>query len=119
MNPGLIEQVVIAKNISDAEAQAAFQVALEGLDKEMVMANNDTAVWLIEGYKAGPMAQGAAQTALNGAVPYPASPQMGLMHTALGNGIPDFLTGKKSASATLAEIEAAYLTSAKEKGLVK
>lgn len=111
--------VVIAKNISDAEAEAAFRVTMEGLDKEMVMANNDIAVWLIEGFEAGPVAQGAAQTAINGAVPYPASPQMGLMHTALGNGIPDFLTGKKSAAATLQEIEAAYLTSAKEKGLVQ
>jgi len=111
--------IVIAKNISDDEADAAFRVAMAGLSKEMVQANNDIAVWLIDGYQPGPIAMGAAATAENGAIPYPASAQMGLMHTALGNGVSDFLTGAKDAKTTLADIEAAYLTSAKEAGLVK
>ena len=42
--------IVIAKNISDAKADAAFKVAMEGLDTEMVTANNDDAVWLITGF---------------------------------------------------------------------
>ena len=42
---------------------------------------------------------------------------MGLMHTALGNNIADFLTGEGRAT-TLADIEAAYLTAAKEAGQV-
>ena len=91
---------------------------MEGIDTEMVKANNDVAVWLIEGFKAGDLAQGAAATAANGAAPYPSSTQMGLMQTAL-EGVADFLTGTKDARTTLASIESAYLTSAKEEGLVQ
>ena len=110
--------IVIAKNISDAEADAAFRLAIEGLDREMVQANNEDAIWLIDGYSAGKAAKGASETASNGAVPYPASKKMGLMHTALGNGIADFLTGKKDARKALADIESAYRTAAKEAGLM-
>lgn len=111
--------LVFAANMSDEEADAAFRVAMEGLDEEMVKANNDAAVWLIPGFDAGPLAAGAAATAGNGAVPYPASGPMGIMHTALGNGVSDFLTGAKDAATTLADIEAAYITAAKEAGLVE
>ena len=110
--------IVIAKNISDAEADAAFRVAMEGLDRQMVQAHNEDAIWLIDGYSAGKAAKGASETASNGAVPYPASKKMGLMHTALGNGIADFLTGKKDARKALADIESAYRTAAKEAGLM-
>ncbi|RMD94361.1 MAG: extracellular solute-binding protein [Alphaproteobacteria bacterium] len=111
--------IVIAKNQTEKEAEAAFRVAMEGLDREMVEANNDLAVWLIEGFKPGPAAVGAIATAEKGAAPYPASTQMGIMHTALGNGIADYLTGKKDAATTLADIEAAYITAAREAGLIK
>lgn len=111
--------IVIASNISDEEAEAAFKVAMEGMDTEMVQANNDAAVWLIEGYVPGDLAAGAAATAMAGAKPYPASGAMGIMHTALGDGIADYLTGAKDAETTLADIEAAYLTAAKESGLVE
>ena len=111
--------IVIAKNITDEEADATFRVAMEGMDAEMVKANNDAAVWLIDGFEPGPLAKGTAETANGGAVPYPASSQMGLMHTALGNGIADYLTGAKDAETTLADIEAAYTTAAKEAGLVE
>lgn len=111
--------VVIAANITDEEADAAFRLVMEGLDKEMVMANNDAAVWLVDGFEVGPLAQGAIATLTAGAPPYPASSQMGLMHTAIGNNIADFLIGNESAEAALADTEAAYLTSAKEAGLVK
>ena len=40
------------------------------------------------------------------------------MHTALGNNIADFLTGKETADQTLKDIEAEYITAAKEKGLL-
>ena len=110
--------IVIAKNISNAEADAAFRVAMEGLDRQMVQAHNEDAIWLIDGYSAGKAAKGASETASNGAVPYPASKKMGLMHTALGNGIADFLTGKKDARKALADIESAYRTAAKEAGLM-
>lgn len=110
--------IVIAANISDEEADAAFRVAMEGLDAEMVKANNDAAVWLVSGYEPGDVAVGASATAANGALPYPASSAMGVMHTALGNGLADYLTGAKDASSTLSDIEAAYVTAAKEAGLI-
>lgn len=111
--------VVFATNMTDEEAEAAFQVALEGMDSDMVKANNDAAVWLIPGYTPSPLAAGAAASAANGAAPYPASGPMGIMHTELGNGLADYLTGAKDAATTLADIEAAYVTAAKEAGLVK
>lgn len=109
---------VIAKNISDAEAEIAFQLAVQALNPENVAANNDAAVWLADGFTPGPVAQGAIATAQMGAAPYPSSVKMGLLHTALGNNIADFLTGAESAEATLADIEAAYRTAATEKGLL-
>ncbi|PRY26088.1 carbohydrate ABC transporter substrate-binding protein (CUT1 family) [Aliiruegeria haliotis] len=111
--------LVFATNMTDEEADAAFRVAMEGIDEEMVKANNDAAVWLVPGYAPGRLAVGAAATAAAGARPYPGSGPMGIMHTVLGNGISDYLTGAKDAATTLADIEAAYVTAAKEAGLVK
>ena len=111
--------IVIAANISDEEAAAAFRVAMEGMDAEMANANPDTAIWLIPGYAPGENAMGAAATAANGAVPYPASSQMGLMQTAIQNNITDFLTGRAEAATTLAAIEEDYLVSAQEAGLIE
>ena len=110
--------IVIAANISDEEADAAFRVAMEGLDAEMVMANNDDAIWLIDGFEPGPLSAGAAATAANGAVPYPASPALSVMHNVLGTGLSDFLTGAKDAATTLADIEEAYITAATEAGVI-
>ncbi len=110
--------IVLAANMSDEEADAAFRVAMEGMDTEMVQANNDAAVWLIPGYEPGKLATGAAASAAAGAAPYPASGPMGIMHTALGNGIAAYLTGAKDAATTLADIEADYVTAAKEAGLI-
>ena len=110
--------VVLAKNMTDQQADEAFQLLMEGIDKEMVRKNNDLAIWLVNGYEPGPMAMGAAETAENGALPYPNGVEMGLMHTALGNNVADFLTGKETAEQTLMDIEAEYTTAAKEKGLL-
>ena len=110
--------IVLASNMSDEEADAAFRVALEGMDSEMVSANNDVAVWLSPAYSAGALAAGAAASAEAGAKAYPASGPMGIMHTALGNGLADYLTGAKDAQTTLADIEADYITAAKEAGLI-
>ncbi|QPH53663.1 ABC transporter substrate-binding protein [Pontivivens ytuae] len=110
--------LVIASNIPDEEAEAAFRVAMEGIDTEMVTANNDDAIWLIDGFVPGPLAQGAIETAMQGPPAYPSTTQMGLMHTAIGNNVADFLTGAKSAEATLEAIEADYTTAAEEAGLL-
>jgi len=111
--------IVFATNMTDAQADAAFRVAMEGIDTEMVQANNDAAVWLIDGFVAGSAAAGAIATADNGAAPYPSSsPGMGAMHTALGNGLAAFLNGEKDAATALADIEAAYTITATESGLM-
>ena len=110
---------VIAKNISDADAEASFRVALEGIDEEMVKANNNAAVWLIKGYTPGRAAQGAIASAMGGAPHYPSTSAMGLISASLAENVADFMTGKKTAEQTLQAIEASYLTRAKEQGLVK
>ena len=110
---------VVAKNISDAEADAAFRVAMEGIDTEMVKANNNAAVWLIPGFVPGRLAQGAIASAMAGAPNYPSTTAGGLISAVIGEQVADFLTGKKTAEKTLADIEATYLTRAKEGGLVK
>ncbi|MHB2169320.1 ABC transporter substrate-binding protein [Alsobacter sp. R-9] len=110
---------VIARNIPDDQAETAFRVLMEGLDKEMVTANNDDAVWLVEGFKPGPAAEGALATLNAGTPGFPASPRMGLLHSALGSTLPDFFTGKLTAEATLKAVEDKYVTAAKEAGLIK
>ncbi|WP_300012991.1 ABC transporter substrate-binding protein [uncultured Roseobacter sp.] len=113
--------IVIAKNISDEEADAAFRLAMEGLDAETVQGANDAAIWLVDGYQPTDIAEGAIATATANPAPpaYPSTTQMGLLHTALGNELPAFLTGERDAAATLTAIEEAYTTSAKEAGVLK
>ncbi|MEO0939171.1 MAG: extracellular solute-binding protein [Pseudomonadota bacterium] len=113
--------MVIASNITDAEADAAFRLMMEGLDEDMVTDNNDAAIWLVAGYQPGPLAEGAiaTATATPAPPPYPSTTQMGLMHTALGNELPAFLTGERDAAATLAAIEEAYTTAAQEAGVLE
>lgn len=65
--------IVIAANITDEEADAAFRLAMEGLDSEMVTANNEAAIWLVNGYQPGPLAEGAIATATANPAP-PAYP---------------------------------------------
>ena len=113
--------IVVARNITDAEAEAAFRVAMEGIDTEMVQESNDEAIWLIDGYEPNRLAEGAIATATAQPAPpsYPSTSQMGLMHTALGNELPAYFTGERSAEATLAAVEDAYITAAKEAGLLE
>ena len=113
--------IVIARNISDEEADAAFRLAMEGLDKDMVTGANEAAIWLVDGYVPGDLAVGAIETATATPPPpaYPSTTQMGLLHTALGNELPAFLTGERDAAATLVAIEEAYTTSAREAGVLQ
>ena len=113
--------IVLAKNQTDEQAEAAFRVAMEGLDKDMVSGAGDQAIWLVNGYEPSRMASGAIATATANPAPqpYPSTSQMGMMHTALGNGLAAFFTGEATAEEALAAIEAEYLTSAKEAGLIK
>ena len=113
--------IVIAKNIPDDAADAAFRVAMQALDTRMVEANNDAAIWLIPGYRPTRIAAGAIATATATPPPlsYPSTPQMGLMHGALSAELPPFFRGQRSAEETLAAVEAAYLAAAAEAGLTE
>ena len=115
------ESQVVGKNIDDATADAAFRVAMEGLDSEMVQGANEDAIWLISGYTPGDMASGAIATATATPAPisYPSTSQMGLMHTALGNKLDGFSTGNMTAEETLAAVEEDYISQAKEAGLLE
>jgi len=63
-------------------------------------------------------AAGVSATAAAGAKPYPMIPFIGLMHNALGSELVDFYKGNESAEDALADVEAAYITAAKEAGFL-
>lgn len=109
----------ISTNVSDAEAEATFAALASALNADMVAANNDEAVWLLDGFKPGAAAAGVSATAQGGAAPYPMLPQIGLLHNALGAELADFLKGDESAEKALADVEAAYITAAKEAGFLQ
>lgn len=111
--------IVIAENVPDEEAEAAFRLAMEGMSPRMVADNNDAAVWLIDGYEPGPLSAGAIGTAMMDPVAYPSSVEMGLLHTAIGNNIADYLTGQESAEQSLADAAAAYVAAAREAGVLQ
>jgi len=108
----------IAKNISDKDAEATFIAMMNGISTEMVKANNNEAVWLIEGFVPGKASAGVFASASAGATPYPMLPYAGLLHSALGSELTEFLQGNESAQQALADVEAAYTASAKEKGFL-
>ncbi|MCP4071243.1 MAG: extracellular solute-binding protein [Hyphomicrobiales bacterium] len=110
----------VAKNISDEDAAATFQAMANGIDPSQLDSEMSTlAVWLIDGYKPTPAAVGVFAAAKMNATPYPMLPFIGLLHTALGAEIVDFMLGKESAEQALADVEAAYTAAAKEKGFLK
>jgi ABC-type glycerol-3-phosphate transport system substrate-binding protein len=108
----------VAKNISDEDAEATFIAMMNGVSTDMVKANNDLTVWLIDGYVPSATAAGVSATAAAGAKPYPMLPFMGTLHGALGAEISDFLQGKETAEQALADVEAAYTAAATEKGFL-
>ena len=109
----------VAKNISDAEAEATFIAMMNGINpKRLDDKMMPLAVWLIEGFKPGPANVGVAAAARMNASPYPMLPYQGLLHSALGSEIVDFMQGKEDAATALADVEAAYSAAAKEKGFL-
>ena len=108
----------ISSNVSDAEAEATFAALVSALNADMVAANNDDAIWLLDGFQPGPAAAGVAATAKRNAAPYPMLPQIGPLHNALGAELSDFLKGDESAEQALMDVEAAYTTAAKEAGFL-
>lgn len=109
----------VAKNISDEEAEATFLAMMNGIRPDML--NEETApmaVWLIDGYEPTPAAEGVFDAASRNSVPYPMLPFQGLMHSALGDELGDFMQGKEDAATALADVEAAYTAKAKEGGFL-
>ena len=107
----------IAKNISDEDAEATFLAMKHAIRPEML--NDETAllaVWLIEGYEPTVASRGVVAAAQMGAKPYPMVSYQGLLHSALGAEIVDFMQGKEDAATALADTEAAYTAAATEKG---
>lgn len=109
----------ISANISDEDAEATFVAMVNGMGDDVIKANNDAAVWLSAAYTPGRAAEGVSATANGGAEPYPMLPFMGLLHSALGAELTEFLQGSESAEQALADVEAAYNTAAREKGFLK
>ena len=108
--------MVVAKNISDAEAEAAFRLIVHGVSPESLERGRDAAIWLA--FPESRIAKGALDSQKAGAPAYPASTEMGILFTELGNNIADFLNGKESAEQTLRDIEDAYAAAAKEAGVL-
>ncbi|WP_208350436.1 ABC transporter substrate-binding protein [Pseudaestuariivita rosea] len=111
----------VARNISDAEAEATFIAMMNGIRPD-ILQDGDVArqaVWLIEGYQPTDAAVGVFAAANANTVPYPMLPYMGLMHTALGSELSDFMQGRESAEQALADVEAAYRAAAREKGFLQ
>ena len=110
----------VAKNVSDAEAEATFIAMMNAIDPSIIKDEDirKQAVWLIDGYTPTDAARGVFAAAQASTIPYPMLPYMGLMHTALGAELSDFMQGKESAEQALADVEAAYIAAAKEKGFL-
>jgi ABC-type glycerol-3-phosphate transport system substrate-binding protein len=109
----------VAKNTSDAEAEATFIAMAHAIRPEILNDTTSTqAVWLIDGYQPTPAAIGVFAAANAGSTPYPMVPYQGLLHSALGAELGDFMQGKESAEQALADVEAAYTAAAKEKGFL-
>ncbi|TMV09033.1 extracellular solute-binding protein [Ruegeria sediminis] len=110
----------VSKNITDEDAEATFVAMTHGIAPERL---NDEmrplAVWLIDGYEPTEAAQGVYDAIQSETTPYPMLPYMGLLHTALGTELSDFMQGKESAEQALADVEAAYTAAAKEKGFLQ
>ena len=107
----------VAKNISDEDAEATFLAMKHAIRPEML--NDETsslAVWLIEGYEPTTASRGVVAAAQMGTKPYPMVSYQGLLHSALGAEIVDFMMGKEDAATALADTEAAYTAAATEKG---
>lgn len=110
----------VAKNVSDEDAEATFLALKHAIRPEILdETTSPQAVWLIDGYEPTDAAVGVFDAANRGSVPYPMLPFQGLLHTALGAELVDFMNGSESAEQALADTEAAYTAAAKEKGFLQ
>lgn len=110
---------VIAKNIPDQDAEASFRAMMHGIRPEVAQKHAGVTPWLIKGYEPTPAAIGVIATMKAGAKPYPMVPYMGLLHTALGDELGEFMQGQETAEQALADVTQAYNTAAREAGFLK
>jgi len=109
----------VAKNISDEDAVATFLALKNGVSPSILTDETmGQAVWMIDGYQPAPVNDDVFAAMAMNTTPYPMLPYMGLLHTALGDNLAEFLQGKESAEQALADVEAAYTAAAKEKGFL-
>ena len=110
----------IAKNINDKEAEATFKAMIHAIDPSIIKDENvkNEAVWLIDGYTPTNTARGVFSAVEMKTKPYPMLPYIGLMHSAIGAELADFMQNKEDAKKTLSDIEDAYRAAAKEKGFL-
>lgn len=110
----------VSKNISDADAAATFQ-ALAYATSPAILSDTtmDQAVWLMDGFEPQDVNEGVLAAVSAGTAPYPMLPFMGLLHTALGDNIADYLQGNETAEQALSDIEAAYTAAATEQGYLQ
>lgn len=109
----------VAKNVSDEDAAATFQALAHAVSPALL--NDETmsqAVWLIDGFEPAPVNEGVLAAVSAGSKPYPMVPFQGLLHTALGNELSDFMQGNESAEQALSDVEAAYTAAAIEAGFL-
>jgi multiple sugar transport system substrate-binding protein len=110
---------VIAKNISDEDAEASFRAMIHGASPQTAKDHAAAAAWLMPGYEPTPAAVGVIDTIAAGAKPYPMAPFMGVLHSALGDNLAEFMQGQESAEQALADVTTAYITAATEAGFLK
>ena len=89
----------VAKKISDAEAEATFIAMMNAIDPSIIKDDKvrKQAVWLLDGYTPTDAARGVFAAAKMNTTPYPMLPYAGLMHSAIGAEIADFMQGKENA----------------------
>ena len=109
---------VIAKNITDEDAEASFQAMMHGMSPEVAKEHAAVAAWLVKGYEPTPAAVGVYETLKAGAKPYPMLPYMGVLFTAIGDNLAQFMQGQESAEQALADATQAYNTAAREAGFL-
>jgi len=110
---------VLAKNVPDAQAEAAFRAAMYGSRPEMANAHPGLAAWVIRDAQLTQATKPVVDTAMAGAQPYPMLPTMGLLHTALSDELVDYMRGVDSAEQALERVERAYRRAAIEAGFIK
>ena len=109
----------IAANVSDEDAAVSFQAMMHGIAPELAEQHPTQATWLIEGYEPTPAAAGVFATMEAGAKPSPMLPYIGLLHTAAGENLSEYLQGLESAERALADITTAYDAAAREGGFIE